>query len=133
VPDKTPAEKMRLKPGMTAALLRVPSELRSRLGVPDDVRVADDPAVAGPAGAGFLLDFAMTQAEAEAQLTALEPLVGEKTVAWLVYPKGSKAAGHDLSRDTIWRFAQTIGLTLVASVAIDETWSAVRLKPTAGR
>jgi hypothetical protein len=38
-----------------------------------------------------------------------------------------------VSRDTIWRFAQTIGLTLVANVAVDETWSAVRLKPSAGR
>lgn len=78
--------------------------------------------------AGFLLDFATTQAEAEVRFVALEPFVGEKTVAWLGYPKGSKAAGHDLSRDTIWRFAQTIGLTLVANVAIDETWSAVRFK-----
>ena len=55
--------------------------------------------------------------------------MGEKTVAWLAYPKGSKAAGYDLSRDTIWRFAQTIGLSLVAHVAIDETWSAVRFRP----
>jgi hypothetical protein len=124
---------MRLKPGMTAALLHVPAELQGRLEIPDDVNVVRDPASAGPAGAGFLLDFATTQAEAEERLVALAPFVGEKTVAWIAYPKGAKAAGRDVSRDTIWRFAQTIGLTLVANVAVDETWSAVRLKPSAGR
>jgi len=128
VPEKSAAEKMRLKPGSTAALLHVPAALRGRLGVPDDVTVVDEPAVAGPAGAGFLLEFAATQEEAEQRLVALKPFVGDKTLAWLGYPKGSKAAGYDLSRDTIWRFAQTIGLTLVANIAIDETWSAVRFK-----
>ena len=90
--------------------------------------VVDDLAKAGPADAGFLLDFATTQAEAEERLVALAPFVGEKTVVWIAYPKGAKAAGRDVSRDTIWRFAQTIGLTLVANVAIDGTWSALRVK-----
>ena len=126
--EKTPAGKMRLKPGMAAALLHVPAELRGRLGVADGVTVVDDLAKAGPADAGFLLDFATTQAEAEERLVALAPFVGEKTVVWIAYPKGAKAAGRDVSRDTIWRFAQTIGLTLVANVAIDGTWSALRVK-----
>jgi hypothetical protein len=131
VSDKTPAEKMRLKPGMTVALLHVPADVRDRLGVPDDVTVVDDPAAAGPASAGFLLDFATTQAEAEERLLALKPFIGEKTVAWIAYPKGSKAAGRDLSRDTIWTYARTIGLTLVTNVAVDETWSALRVKRVA--
>jgi len=126
VTEKTPAGKMRLKPGMAAALLHVPAELRGRLA--DGVTVVDDLAKAGPADAGFLLDFATTQAEAEERLVALAPFVGEKTVVWIAYPKGAKAAGRDVSRDTIWRFAQTIGLTLVANVAIDGTWSALRVK-----
>ena len=106
--------------------------MRGRLGVPDDVDVVDDPAAAGPAGAGFLLDFATTQAEAEARLRALAPFIGEKTVAWLAYPKGSKAAGRDLNRDTIWAFARTIGLTLVTNIAVDETWSALRVRRAGG-
>lgn len=128
MPDKAPAEKMRLKPGMTAALLHVPAAVRGRLGVPDDVTVVDDPAAAGPDCIGFLLVFAATQAEAEERLVALEPFIGERTLAWLAYPKGSKAAGRDLNRDTIWAFARTVGLTLVTNIAVDETWSALRVK-----
>lgn len=119
---------MRLKPGTTAALLHVPADVQGRLGVPYDVTVVDDPAAAGPAGAGFLLAFVTTQAEAEERLVALKPFIGEKTLAWLAYPKGSRAAGRDLDRDTLWAFARTIGLTLVTNVAVDETWSALRVK-----
>ena len=122
--DKTAAEKLRLRPGMKAALLHVPDGLQERLGIPADVALVDD-----PAAADFLLDFAGDQAQAEERLTALRPAVGAKTVAWLAYPKGSKAAGHDVSRDTIWAFVQTLGLRLNANVAIDETWSAVRMTP----
>jgi hypothetical protein len=122
--EKTPAEKMRLKPGMTAISLHTPEGMASRLGLPEAVSLTDDP---GPAD--FLLDYASTQAEAEARLTALAPHVGERTLTWLAYPKGSKAAGYDLSRDTIFIFAPTIGLTVVANIAIDEAWSAVRLRP----
>jgi hypothetical protein len=92
--------------------------------VPAGAALQDD-----PAGAGFILEFASTQAEAEERLAALRPHLGAATVAWLAYPKGSRAAGHDLNRDTIWRYAGTIGLTAVTNVSIDDTWSALRVRP----
>jgi hypothetical protein len=122
--DRSAAEKMRVKPGMTVALLGVPDEVRRGLGLPDDVTVVDD-----PDGADFILAFVHAQAEAEQVITRLATHVGGKTLAWVAYPKGSKAAGHDLSRDTIWHFAETVGLTLIANVAIDATWSGLRLRP----
>ena len=93
--EKTVAEKLRLKPGMGALILDAPPDVLPRLGIPSDVTLLDDPATAD-----FLLVFVDTQAEAEAKAGALAPAVGDKTVAWIAYPKGSKAAGHDLNRDT---------------------------------
>ena len=122
--DKTLAEKMQLKPGMKAALLYVPDGMQERLGLPTDVVVMKD-----AEAADFVLAFAWDQAEAEERLTALRPAVGEKTVARLAYPKGAKAAGRDISRDTIWPFVKTLSMRLNANIAIDETWSAVRLRP----
>jgi hypothetical protein len=122
--DKTPAEKLRLKPGMKAALLHLPEGLQERLGIPAGVTLVGE-----PPGADFILEFATDQAQAEERLTALRPAVGATTVAWLAYPKGAKAAGRDVSRDTIWAFVKTLGLRLNANVAVDETWSAVRMTP----
>jgi hypothetical protein len=124
--EKTPAEKMRFKAGMSAALLDAPAGTAGRLGLPADVVMTGN-----PREAGFVLVFVSTQAEAEASLGDLATWLAPTTLAWLAYPKGSKAAGYDLSRDTIWAFAQTIGLTAVANVAIDSTWSALRLRPLA--
>lgn len=120
--DKTPAQKMRFKPGMTIALLHLPDGMREMLEFPaETVEVA-------PEQADFILDFAATQADAEERLTALAPLVDTKTLMWIAYPKGSKAAGHDISRDTIWEFGDTVGLVINANVAIDEVHSAVGMR-----
>jgi hypothetical protein len=124
MPEKTAAEKLRLRPGMSAALMYLPDGMRSRLGIPADVTIVDD-----PSGADLLLVFASTQAEAEERLTALAPSVRGRTITWIAYPKGSKAAGHDVSRDTIAAFAPAVGLVAVASVSIDGTWSGLRVRP----
>jgi hypothetical protein len=122
--SKTPAAKMRMTRDMSVALLHAPDGIEALLGIVEPVTRIED-----PAAADFVLVFATAQAEAEERLSALAPSIGPKTVAWLAYPKGSKAAGHDMSRDTVWRFAETIGLRLVSNVAIDETWSALRMRP----
>lgn len=124
--EKSALEKMRLASGMSAALLHMPNELQGELAVPDDVTVAD-----ASVGTDFILDFATSQAQAEERLRALKPDIGASTIAWLAYPKGSKAAGYDRSRDTVFAFAKTIGLVLVANISVDDTWSALRVRPLA--
>jgi len=121
--EKTPAEKLLMKSGTRAALGHVPAELDGRLGLPDAVALVDD-----AAEADVILEFATSQAEAEQRLAALAPAVGARTVAWLGYPKGSRAAGFDLNRDTIAGFAPDVGLVVVSIVALGEKWSAVRVR-----
>jgi hypothetical protein len=121
---KTAAEKMRVTPGMTAAVLHAPPGVVEGLGLPDDVTV-----VGQCEAADLILTFAATQAEAEERVQEIAVHVHPETVAWIAYPKGGKAAGRDVSRDTIWAFVRTIGFDLVANVAVDDTWSALRLRP----
>jgi hypothetical protein len=47
---------------------------------------------------------------------------------WISYPKGAARIKSDITRDPIWRTARTLGLEGVAMVAVDDTWSAMRLK-----
>lgn len=122
--DKTCAEKLRMKPGMTAALLHLPDGVKDELGVPDGVAVTKD-----PSGADFILEFASTQAEAEDRVRALQPHITGATILWIAYPKGSKAAGLDVSRDTIAAFVRTVGLVVNANFSIDAKWSALRVRP----
>lgn len=121
--EKTVAERLRLQPGMTAALLHAPHETAETLGIPSGVTLTDD-----PAAADFVLLFAESQAEAESRITELAPKLSETTVAWVAYPKGSKAAGYDISRDTVAAFVRTQGLVVVANFSIDAKWSALRVR-----
>lgn len=122
--EKTAAEKLQVKPGMTASILHAPPGVVEGLGLPEDVTVVEQ-----CERVDFILTFAATQAEAEEHVQEIAVHVRPETVAWIAYPKGGKVAGRDLSRDTIWSFVRTIGFDLVANVSVDDIWSALRLRP----
>lgn len=49
-------------------------------------------------------------------------------VLWIAYTKGTSKKASDINRDSIREYAATIGLDTVAQIAIDDDWSALRLK-----
>ncbi len=64
------------------------------------------------------------------RLLALSAKLGPKDVLfWACYPKQSSALKSNISRDGIFHTAQQFGLRPVTQVAIDDTWSAMRLRP----
>ncbi len=71
--------------------------------------------------------FAVKQAEAESRTPAALKALKPGGVLWVCWPKASKL-GADLNRDILYRAMHALGLQAVASVSIDETWSALRFK-----
>lgn len=51
------------------------------------------------------------------------------SVLWFAYPKGTSKIKTDINRDTIRVTASEFGLKTVTAISIDETWSALRLRP----
>jgi hypothetical protein len=51
--------------------------------------------------------------------------------AWVAYPKLSSRAAGSLSRDVIRATLDSTDITTVTQIAIDETWSAIRVRPLA--
>jgi hypothetical protein len=47
---------------------------------------------------------------------------------WVTYPKGTSKAKVDVNRDSLREYDLTIGLQAVSLLAIDDVWSALRLK-----
>lgn len=60
-------------------------------------------------------------------LPTLKSAAGQSKLAWVAYPK-AKQLSTDLNRDKIRDIANQNGLDPVRQIAIDETWSALRLK-----
>ncbi len=120
---KTVAEKARLKPGTTIAVLhRVPGVVES-LGLPQGVEFVE------PAGAQLVFLFVNTRAELEARMPRAVAALAPGAALWVFYRKGSKAAGLDMSRDDVWALAEKLGLRPLGLLGIDDTWSAFRLRP----
>ncbi|MFE0103444.1 hypothetical protein [Streptomyces sp. NPDC059009] len=122
--------KLQIKPGQSVAVL----------GRPDDVRLdfeaaanpaSTDPSSADPASADVVLAFVTTSADlagthAEAALAAAR----RDALAWVAYPKGGQL-GTDLNRDSLAAALIERGVRPVRQIAVDDTWSALRFRPSA--
>ncbi len=120
---KTVAEKARIKPGTTIAALNRVAGIVESLGLPDDVTFVE------PSTAGLVFLFVTTRDELEAQMPPAVAGLAAGAALWVFYPKGSKAAGFDVSRDSIWAMAEEMEMRPPGLVSIDGTWSAFRLRP----
>jgi hypothetical protein len=106
-----------------------------RLQVKKDRRLAlaDAPiAIAAPAAplteAEVVVQFVRNRAEYEAKLPALLKTIRADAILWIAYPKLTSKLAGDLSRDVIHRDSPALGIDCVSQIALDEDWSAMRMK-----
>jgi hypothetical protein len=121
VPEKTVAQKAHVKPGTRITVIkRVPGIVES-LGLPDVTFVRS-----GEADLVFL--FVRTRAELEAQMPRAVVRLGPRSALWVFFRKGSKEAGLDMNRDTVWTVAEKLDMRPLGLLGVDDTWSAFRLR-----
>lgn len=108
-------QKLQIKPGQTIAVIDCPTALVLNVQ-PDSAERAD-----------ALLVFVKDQSELDARVKALSAAAERSALVWLAYPK-AKLLGTDLNRDLIREYVLKHHLDTVRQVAIDDTWSALRLK-----
>lgn len=119
--QKTVAQKARVKPGSRIALFkRVPGVVES-LGLRKVTFVRS-----GEADLVFL--FARTRTELEAQMPRAVHRLGPTSALWVFFRKGSKEAGLDMNRNTVWSVAEGLGMRPLGLLRVDDTWSAFRLR-----
>ena len=54
--------------------------------------------------------------------------LADKAVVWVFFRKGSKAAGLDMNRDTVWSVAERLDLRPIGLISVDEAWSVFRFR-----
>ena len=123
--EKTILEKLMVKAGRRFLLVNPPPGYTARMGsVPEGARLAAEND--GPAD--ILQVFVDSRAALEAQLPRLKALLAPGGALWVTYYKGGARVKTDINRDSINAYAATLGLQGVAMIAVDEDWSALRLK-----
>ena len=79
--------------------------------------------------AEFILAFVILKIEVNALAAPIAALAKGDAIVWFAYPKGtSKKYKCDFNRDNGWGALQALGFEVVRTVAIDEDWSALRLR-----
>jgi hypothetical protein len=114
-------EKLQLKAGQDVALIGVPDGVD--LELPEGVSAVLD---AGAADA--VVSFLTTSGELANAGQPVLDAARRDALAWLAYPKNGQL-GTDLNRDVLRDRLEAEGVQPVRQIAIDETWSALRLRP----
>ncbi|MFI5199418.1 MAG: hypothetical protein ACHQXL_03500 [Candidatus Limnocylindrales bacterium] len=125
---KSVAERLLIKPGAGVLLISPGLDGPSLVGpLPYGARWIEP-----SASADVVVLFVRNAAELRDRLPAAAAAASGDRLLWLAYPKLSSGIATDLARDTITPLTDPLaGLTGMALIAIDSTWSAMRLLPSA--
>src|ERR671932_598888 len=124
--EKPVLQKLLLKPGMHAAVLNAPASYAHALEAQLPANVSLSRALDG-SDFDFIHAFATRREELLREGPGWRRALKPNGLLWVSYPKG-KAIETDLNRDVVRLTVQQVGLDTISQVAIDETWSALRLK-----
>ena len=119
------AKKLKLGPGMRAAVVGAPDGYLARLDPPDDVPIATT--LAGTFD--WIQVFVRTTADLAEIVGPLTTALAPTGRAWISYPKGSSKMQTDLTRDKGWGPLDGGQLMWLSLVSVDDTWSAFGLRP----
>jgi len=109
------ARKLQLKPGVSIRLVNAPRDLPLELPVQPQSR--------------NILLFAANRADLAKHAPKFLARATDAELVWIAYPKKSGSIKTDIDRDHGWEPVSEAGWEGVRLVAIDETWSAMRLRP----
>ena len=117
------AKKMKLKPGLKAAIINAPENYVDTL--------KHDTALSPTLNGKF--DWIQIFVRDKAQLDALAPKATKalrpESMLWISFPKVTSKIQTDLTRDKGWDILQKLDLKWVNLVSVNDTWSAFALRP----
>jgi hypothetical protein len=128
--EKTVAQKLGLKAGRKLVIKQQPEEVAALIGaLPLGAELVTD----GTKPNALILMFARDKAALVKGLPACKRQLEPGGALWVAYIKGTSGKKTDINRDSIRagqhsRVCRYPGLDTVSQIALDDDWSALRLK-----
>ncbi|WP_025144760.1 YdeI/OmpD-associated family protein [Pedobacter jeongneungensis] len=118
-------KKLQVKSGYIVKVIDAPEYAAAIFGnIPFDIAFKYDE----EADFNALITFTVNKDQLHQQIKNNLKHINAKTIFWVIYPKKSSKIKSDLDLMKSWEELNTFGLTPCASVAVNETWTALRLK-----
>lgn len=118
--EKSVADRLQVKGDRRLSVIDAPDGLDATVGAYQSRAEAAD--------ADVVLLFALDRATLDEVLAGVLQNISVTAIFWLAYPKLSSKLVSDLNRDIIRTMVPAYGLDTVSQIAIDDDWSALRLK-----
>jgi len=123
--EKTITQKLMLKPGRKLLLLNTPSGYAERIGeLPPFAKIIEL-----PEAADVIQVFVRDLAELQTWFEKTSSLLTEGAILWVTYPKKSSRIKSNIDRDIVNLYFNDIGWQGTFLVAVDDDWSAMRVRP----
>lgn len=119
------AKKLQIKPDSRILLLNAPKSFQLT-DLPSGCILVDSTNDKVPCVFLFAQDSADLEAYGKRALTAVIP----DGLLWIAYPKKSAGLKTDLTRDEGWVTITKAGFRPIRQIAVDDTWSALRFRPS---
>lgn len=118
-------KKLQVKPGYVVKVIDAPEPLGAIFGdIPSNIAIN----YSEEADFNALIAFTITKDQLHQQLKNNLKYIDAKSIIWIFYPKKTSKIKSDLDLMKSWEELDTFGLTPCASAAVNETWTALRLK-----
>jgi hypothetical protein len=126
-PMPTTFDKLNLKDQQELVVLNPPSSFESELAGLKDKTIQRT--LAPVKLLDYFLAFVTKKAEIDTLASQINQRANGDAIVWFAYPKGtSKKYKCDFNRDNGWDALNKLGWETVRAVAIDEDWSALRMR-----
>jgi hypothetical protein len=123
MPESALAKKMKLKSGLSAAVINAPENYVDAL----QHNTALSPTLNGKFD--WIQIFVRDKAELEALAPKAAKALKPESMLWISFPKGASKIQTDLTRDKGWEGLQALDLKWLTLISVNETWSAFALRP----
>jgi hypothetical protein len=123
MPESILAKKLKLKPGVHAAVINAPEHYLEELKHDSDITQKLSGA----------FDWIQVFAEDKKQLASFAPqavsALKPDSILWFSFPKGTSKLQTDLTRDKGWGVLRDLDLKFITLVSVNEMWSAFAFRP----
>jgi hypothetical protein len=119
-------QKLQLKPGQTVVILNAPPGYADKLMAELKEIVVNTESKENTQG---VILFVNSLAEAKDLVPEAIRTVKAGGLVWIAYPKGTSKVKADVNRDSLWEAVKVTGWRPVRLIALDDTWSVMRIKP----
>ncbi|RZL40090.1 MAG: hypothetical protein EOP00_27115 [Pedobacter sp.] len=124
--ENTLLKKLKVKTAFKVKIVNLPNNLEEILGSTAEVDVL---AENSKNEVDALLIFAISKADYDLALELYAKEVKPKTICWIFYPKAKSVLASDLNLMQNWAYMTKYSLTPCGSAAINDIWTAIRVKP----